>query len=437
MQLHGPTAQIALGLGHAPLQTTAVRLRAGALIFSLPGVPASLRFQLVARGAVLAGTEMQAKAGGTVRLRRSVPTTSRFLGAYRTPAGDDLVVLDLSRLGLPPQMIDVGTDGIHALYQPSSRSYALGAVQAVRLPRAGTITFSSSGASLSLSAGGSDAVTAERVPFHAEEVRLKNGKIPLAGTLLTPAGAGPFPAVVLVHGSGPSLRDEGQAFSNFLALHGIASLSMDKRGEGQSGGQYLGEFSSEKAIAGYAADAVAAGRFLATLKNIDPHRIGLFGGSQAGWVIPRAAVTGGSLFSFAVILSGPAVTEGESDYYETLCFAGGQPPNMTPDQIDAAVEKQGPSGVDPRSDLLHLHIPMLWIYGALDQNQPTRLDIPVLEHLKAETGADFSWIVFPHANHGLVDTKTGLNSEAAASSNFAHGFFADLAAWLSAHGLGD
>jgi hypothetical protein len=76
------------------------------------------------------------------------------------------------------------------------------------------------------------------------------------------------------------------------------------------------------------------------------------------------------------------------------------------------------------------------VYGDLDQNQPTRLDIPALEDLKAATGADFSWVVFLEANHGLVVTKTGLNSEAAASPSFAHGLFGSLAAWLHAHSLG-
>jgi uncharacterized protein len=233
-----------------------------------------------------------------------------------------------------------------------------------------------------------------------------------------------------------AIRWPGQAFSNFLAARGIASLTMDKRGEGESGGTYLGDFAGEQAIAGYAADVVAGGKFLASQPSIDAHRIGLFGGSQAGWVIPRAVVTGGSLFSFAVILSGPVVSQGESDLYASLCYQGSRTPDMTPEQIDAAVRAAGPSGVDPRPDLRRLHIPMFWVYGGLDQNQPTRLDIPALENLKAGTGADFSWVIFPHANHGLVDTKTGLNSEAAASPAFAHGLFASLATWLNAHSLG-
>jgi dienelactone hydrolase len=437
VHLRGTSAVVALGPGHAPLQQVVVRRGPLRLSFALPGIPAQLRFTLAPSGSVLAGTVVQGRTRGTVRLTSGMLSIARFLGAYQTQGGEDLIVLDLGRLGLPPQMIDVDTDSIRALYRVSSMKYVLGAGQAIRQPRAGTASFAPGGSSMALSLHGRSIVRAIRLPLRAREVRLQNGPTPLAGTLLLPAGNGPFPAVVMAHGSGPSLRDEGQAFSNYLALHGIASLTMDKRGEGESGGHYLGEFASENAIAGYAADVVAGGRLLATQKEIDPRRIGLFGGSQAGWVIPRAAAGAGSLFSFAVILSGPSVSEGESDYYASLCNGGNRPPDMSPNQIDAAVEAQGPSGVDPRPDLQRLHIPILWVYGALDQNQPTRLDIPALERLKAMNGADFSWVVFPHANHGLVDTQTGLNSEAAASSSFAHGLFATLTGWLHAHSIGE
>ncbi|HEX6509796.1 MAG TPA: hypothetical protein VF221_19385, partial [Chloroflexota bacterium] len=64
-------------------------------------------------------------------------------------------------------------------------------------------------------------------------------------------------------------------------------------------------------------------------------------------------------------------------------------------------------------------------------------DLPALQELKAATGGDFSWVVFPTANHGLVETRTGLNSEAAASPNFAPGLFAALTTWLHTHALGN
>src|SRR6185437_11029464 len=59
---------------------------------------------------------------------------------------------------------------------------------------------------------------------------------PLPGTLTVPAGDGPFPAVLLIAGSGPNDRDEtigpNKPFADLaraLAMHGIASLRYDKR----------------------------------------------------------------------------------------------------------------------------------------------------------------------------------------------------------------
>jgi dienelactone hydrolase len=419
------------------LQSISVRRNATTLAFALPGVPAPLTFRLSRHGSTLIGVVTQGTLRGTVRLAPGRPTLSRFLGSYRAANGDILIVLDLSRLGLPPQLIDVGDDGLRALYRTSTTTDALGAGEALRHPVAGSVRFTADGSSLTESLAGPSAVQATRLPFRAQEVWFRSGTMRLAGTLLLPNGAGPFPAVVMAHGAGPSLRDEGQAFSNFLAAHGLASLTLDKRGEGESGGMYPGDFASEGAIVGYAADVVAGGRFLARQAGIDPHGIGLFGGSQAGWVIPRAAATGGTLFSFAVILSGPVVSQGESDYYASLCNQGDATPSMTPDQIDAAVRAAGASGADPRPDLRRLHLPIFWVYGGLDQNQPTRLDIPVLEELRATRKGDFTWVVFPDANHGLIRTKTGLNREAAASPSFAHGLFASLATWLHVHSLGN
>jgi dienelactone hydrolase len=436
LQLYGSTAQVALGPGHAALQRASVRRSATTLEYALPGVPARLTFTLSHHGSALVGAVTQGALKGMARLARGKPTFTRFLGSYRTASNDLFITLDLSRLGLPPQLIDAANDAVRALYRTNATTEALGAGQALRDPVAGSIHFNADGSSLTESRPGMSAVQATRVPFAAQEVWFRHGNTRLAGTLLLPEGAGPFAAVVMAHGAGPSLRDEGQAFSNFLAARGIASLTMDKRGEGESGGVYLGDFAGERAVAGYAADVVAGGRFLARQAGIDPHRIGLFGGSQAGWIIPRAAAQSRNLFSFAVILSGPVVTQGESDYYASLCNQGNATPSSTPDQIDAAVRAAGPSGVDPGPDLRQLHIPVFWVYGLLDQNQPTRLDIPILEQLKAATGADFTWVVFPFANHGLVDTKTGLNSEAAASPNFAHGLFGALVTWLHVHSLG-
>lgn len=436
LQLHGTTAAVALGPGHAALHTTTVHRRSSSISFSLPGVPAPLAFSFRLRGRALTGSARQGAATGKARLVPATPSLNRFLGTYRTTAGDFLVVNDLRRLGPPIWLIDVGTDLLRGMYRVSATNYAIGAGTATRDPVAGSIHFARDGFSLTATIPGVGAVQATRVRFSEEEVRFRNGGVTLAGTLTLPEGSGPFPAVMMVHGSGASLRDEGQTFSNFLAAHGIASLTPDKRGVGQSGGIFPGEFASEAAVATYSADAIAGGLFLATQHIVDQSRIGLFGGSQAGWIIPLAAAHARALFSFAEILSGPVLSVAESDYYAQLTHQGDYPPEMTPDQIDAAVRKLGPGGVDPRPVLRTLRIPIFWVYGGLDQNQPTRLDVPVLEELKASTHADFSWVVFPDANHGLVITKTGLNVEAAAAPGFAHGLFASIDGWFRAHAIG-
>src|SRR5207244_289981 len=124
-----------------------------------------------------------------------------------------------------------------------------------------------------------------RVALRQREIRVGVD----AATLTLPQGAGPFPAVAMVHGSGPQTREEFQAFAAYCELLGIAVLADDKRGVGQSGGVYPGERASDSTIDVLARDAQVEARFLAALPGIDPARVGLLGDSQAGWIIALAA----------------------------------------------------------------------------------------------------------------------------------------------------
>src|SRR5205085_1816655 len=114
----------------------------------------------------------------------------------------------------------------------------------------------------------------------------------------------------------------------------------------------------------YAQDADAAIRFLSRQPDLDPHRLGLFGGSQGGWIVPLAAARS-KLVSFAVLESGPTVSVGESDAFATYTSQGTSPLTQPLSQIEAQVEKDGPSGFDPRPWIRKLTIPMLWLYGGL------------------------------------------------------------------------
>ena len=147
-------------------------------------------------------------------------------------------------------------------------------------------------------------------PYDAEDVAFTNAKakITLAGTLTKPREGGPFPAVVLITGSGPQDRDETVfehkpflVLADSLTRHGIAVLRVDDRGVGASGGSRT-EATSED----YADDAIAAVDFLATRKDIDAKRIGLAGHSEGGMIAPIAA-NRSKRIAFLVLLAAPGI----------------------------------------------------------------------------------------------------------------------------------
>lgn len=116
-----------------------------------------------------------------------------------------------------------------------------------------------------------------------EPVEFRSEGTTLRGQLLLPPGRGPFPAVVLVHGSGDDSAVQFLYSGDFLSANGVAALVFDKRGSGKSDGDFTFDFRQ------LALDVVAAVDVLAAHHEIDADRIGLCGYSQGGWVAPLAA----------------------------------------------------------------------------------------------------------------------------------------------------
>jgi pimeloyl-ACP methyl ester carboxylesterase len=148
-------------------------------------------------------------------------------------------------------------------------------------------------------------------PYPTEDVTFGNRKadIKLAGTLTRPKGDGPFPAVVLISGSGAQDRDETVfghkpflVISDHFAKNGIAVLRFDDRGVGKSGGKQEGATSAD-----FATDAHAAVKYLQTRKEIDPKRIGLMGHSEGGLIAPMVAAEHPKDVGFIVLLAGPGL----------------------------------------------------------------------------------------------------------------------------------
>jgi pimeloyl-ACP methyl ester carboxylesterase len=135
----------------------------------------------------------------------------------------------------------------------------------------------------------------------------------LAGTLTIPPGDGPFPAVVLISGSGPQDRDEAllghQPFlvlADHLSRHGFAVLRCDDRGVGESTGTFAGCTSAD-----FAVDARAMLDWLRAQPIIDAARVGLCGHSEGGLIAPIVAAGAPDAVAFCVLLAGPGVRGSE------------------------------------------------------------------------------------------------------------------------------
>ncbi len=149
----------------------------------------------------------------------------------------------------------------------------------------------------------------EPLSYSVEEVDFDNPDfedVHLAGSLTLPEGEGPFPAAVLITGSGAQDRDETllghkpfAVIADHLTRHGIAVLRYDDRGVGGSTGNYAAATSADLAT-----DANAAARFLMTRDDIDHQAVGFIGHSEGGMIAPIAMAENDDIAYF-VSLAGP------------------------------------------------------------------------------------------------------------------------------------
>ncbi len=152
-------------------------------------------------------------------------------------------------------------------------------------------------------------------PYKSEDVTFRNSEqgIKLAGTLTTPQGSGPFPAAILITGSGPENRDEELfghkiflVIADYLTRRGIAVLRYDDRGVGGSTGGRWDSYTT----ADYATDVTSAISFLKGRSEIDTSKIGLIGHSEGGIIGPMVASKSPDV-AFVVMLAGTGCTGAE------------------------------------------------------------------------------------------------------------------------------
>lgn len=313
------------------------------------------------------------------------------------------------------------------------------------------------------------AITKATKPYHTEEVRFNNAaaRVTLAGSFSAPKGKGPFPTVILLAGSGPNDRDEAAqgpsetdtGHKKFLVLAdalnriGIAVLRYDKRGIGQSTGDFLTANLSD-----YASDAQAAIRYLATRKDVEQNRIGLIGDSEGGYIAPMIATREPSI-SFMVLVSTAALPFDQVNLIQKAAISRAEGKSETDIATDQAIYRQifsvvlaakspeearatltamstpliasgrfsqaeadagiagltSPLGFEimrynPQPYLSQTKIPILVINGALDTHAPPKENLPAMR-LALRANTDATVLELPGINHQLQSAKTGAPSE--------------------------
>lgn len=293
----------------------------------------------------------------------------------------------------------------------------------------------------------------EQHVIHEEAVKFASGKVTLAGTLVLPEGLHRYPAVVLFHGSGPQTRDLSTA--RWFAGQGFAALAYDKRGVGESDGDFRAVPFMELCD-----DGLAGIDYLKSRSEIDAKRIGVWGLSQGGWLGPLAASRSREV-AFVIAVSGPGVSPGEqmvvyyanelrdqgmseSDVREASAVrrdiwnymstgrdyervrgeleeAGKKPwfgqaraqqddsfgVLPTPDQLGKPVGRsliwfRHEAIYDPVPALRALRVPALFLFGDEDRLIPVQESVAVIKRVQAEDRYhDFTIRELPNDDHGM------------------------------------
>jgi len=156
-------------------------------------------------------------------------------------------------------------------------------------------------------------------PYIEEEIVYENkdAGISLAGTLTLPSGDAPFPAALLITGSGPQDRNETiynhhpfLVLADYLTRQGVAVLRVDDRGVGKSTGDF-----SQATSEDFASDVLAGIEYLKNRKEINPKQIGLIGHSEGGLIAPMVAVKSPDV-AFIILMAGTGLTGEEILYLQ-------------------------------------------------------------------------------------------------------------------------
>jgi pimeloyl-ACP methyl ester carboxylesterase len=239
-----------------------------------------------------------------------------------------------------------------------------------------------------------------------DAVDFQSDGVTLSGSIVFPIATPPIAALVLIHGSGKVERM--LPLARLLAAEGFAVLTYDKRGVGHSGGVYEGEDNvSAKNLNLLAADASAAMTALKRDPRLRKVPAGFIGVSQAGWVIPLAAIKSPGA-KFVALWSGPVCTVSEQLHFQNLAANDVDFwKTHTSQQVTGYMKsvRYRSDDVDPRESLSKLSIPGLWLFGGQDNLAPVDLSVSRLKDLIADGHRNFSYKIFPEYGHNIADSS--------------------------------
>lgn len=261
------------------------------------------------------------------------------------------------------------------------------------------------------------AQTGAAATFGTEDVTFTSGDIILHGTLLVPAGTGPWPAIALVHGAGPGPRDENIGVAEAFAEAGVVTLIYDKRTEG-----YAANGIGGRDYDLLAADALSAIALLQSRPEVRPELVGLWGLSEGAWVAPMAAAASTDV-AFLVLAGAAAIPPAQQEgwrHEQVLRHAGvaGSLLETIPrDLIHLLVttELLSEASHDPVVVLDQIAQPVLAVWGELDRTGPPAESARLMAAALERAGNSHATLaVIPGANHDLKRaTDDGFASEPA------------------------
>jgi pimeloyl-ACP methyl ester carboxylesterase len=242
--------------------------------------------------------------------------------------------------------------------------------------------------------------------LRVEDVTFVSHGVTLSGSVVLPRHGRIHAAAIFIHGSGRQARD--MAVARRFAAEGIGALVYDKRGAGESGGEYEAEQSvSGGNISLLADDAAAALGTLARHPSLEGVPVGVTGISQAGWIAPLAA-SRSRVARFLVLWSGPVCKVSEEDIYSKYTAdADGEAVPPYRQALASRTETYVWPGflgrdTDSSEDLARLSIAGLWIFGANDGSIPVDLSIARLQALK-QRAHRYDYVLVPGVGHNNME----------------------------------